>query len=147
MCLVVWLLHPFIWGTRRGRWLCRPGPWRAFAGAGQVTTSWRRQVCYFPLPRFTFREVMGIRSPLATRGSSIPRTPLLVLKVLVLPTVPAAAVLPALALVHGERVDVIHHALFTVRASHIHSLSQHHRSAAGAGTRNKIQHTRRSGRD
>lgn len=65
---------------------------------------------------------MWIRRPFTSRRRSVPRTPLLLLKVLMLPTIPATrTVLPALALVHGERINVVHHASITVRASHTHS--------------------------
>lgn len=128
LCLVVRFLHPLIRGARRGRRLRGPRARRSLAGAGQVPARWRRHIRYFPLARLPLREVVSLRCPLATRRRTVPRTPLLFLKVLVLPAIPAAAVLPALALVHGERINVIHHASITVRASHIHSLSQHHRS-------------------
>lgn len=134
LCLVVRFLHPFVWGARRGWWLRWSRAGGALAGAGEVASRRGRHVRDLSLPRLSLREVMRIRRPFSTRGRSVPRAPLLLLEVLVLPAIPAAAVLPALALVHGERINVIHHASITVRASHIHSLSQHHRSVTGAGT-------------
>jgi hypothetical protein len=128
MCLVVWFLHPFVWGARGHRWLCWSRAGRTFTRAGQVAPRWGRNVRNFPVSGFPFRKMMWVWRPLAARRRTVPCTPLLLLKVLVLPSVPASTVLRALALVHGERVDVIHHASITVRASHIHSPSQHCRS-------------------
>lgn len=83
----------------------------------------------FSFSRLSLREMMRIRRPFPRRRRSIPSTPLLLLEVLMLPSVPAAsAVLPALALVHGERINVVHHASITVRALYTHSPPQHHRS-------------------
>lgn len=128
LCLVVGLLHPFVRRPRRCRWL--RGPWarRTLCGTRQVSSRGRWHLANLSFSRLSLREVMRIRLPFPRRRRSIPSTPLLVLEVLMLPSVPAAcAVLPALALVHGERINVIHHASITVRALHTHSPSQHHR--------------------
>lgn len=88
--------------------------------------------------------MMGIWRPFSTRRCTIPGTPLLLLKVLMLPAIPAASVLPAwLALIHGERIDVIHHASITIQAFHIHSLSQHHRSLQFVTVRVSTRYTSR----
>lgn len=90
------------------RGLRRPGPGRALPGAGEVAPGRGRHLPGLPLPGLALREVL--HGPFAP-GRAVPRAPLLLLEVLVLPAVPAArSVLPALALVHGERVYVIHHA-------------------------------------
>lgn len=124
LCLIIRFLHPFV---RRARWCRRlrwPGARRAFSRAGQVPSRRRRHIRYLSLSRLSLRK-LRIRHPFSSRRSPIPSTPLLLLEVLMLPAVPATAVLPALALVHGERIDVIHHASITVRASQIHSSQQH----------------------
>lgn len=128
LCLVVGLLHPFV---RRARWCRRlrgPRPRRTLSRTRQVSSRRRRHLPNFSFSRLSLREVMRIRRPFPRRRRSIPSGPLLLLEVLMLPSVPAAcAVLPALALVHGERINVVHHASITVRALHTHSPSQHNR--------------------
>lgn len=129
LCLVIRFLHPFVRRTRRRWGLSGPGPRGALSRAGQVPARRRRHVRRLAVPGLPLREVVSLRRPFpGRRRCPVPRAPLLLLKILVLPTVPPAPILPALALVHGERIDVIHHASITVRASHIHSPSQHHRS-------------------
>lgn len=128
LCLVVGFLHPLVRRTRWRRRLRGPRPWRTLSRTRQVSSRRRWHLPNFSFSRLSFREVMRIRRPFPRRRRSIPSTPLLLLEVLMLPSVPAAcAVLPALALVHGERINVVHHASITVRALHTHSPSQHHR--------------------
>lgn len=128
LCLVVGLLHPFV---RRAGWRRRlrgPRSRRTLTRTRQVASRGRRHLPDFSFPRLSLREMVRIRRPFPRRRRSVPSAPLLLLEVLMLPSVPAArAVLPALALVHGERIDVVHHASITVRALHTHSPSQHHR--------------------
>lgn len=125
LCLVVRFLHPLIGGPRRRRRLRGPWPRRSLPRAGQIPPRGGRNVRDLPVSRFSLWKMVRIRRPFPAGRRTVPRTPLLLLKVLMLPAVPAPAVLPALALVHGERINVIHHASITVRASHIHSPSQH----------------------
>lgn len=128
LCLVVGLLHPFV---RRARWRRRlrgPRSRRTFSRTRQVSSRRRWHLSNFSFSRLSLREMMRVRRPFPRRRRSIPSTPLLLLEVLMLPSVPAAsAVLPAFALVHGERINVVHHASITVRALYTHSPPQHHR--------------------
>lgn len=145
LCLVVGLLHPFV---RRARWRRRlrgPRPRRALPRTRQIASCRRRHLPNFSFPRLSLWEVVRIRRPFPRRRRTIPSAPLLLLEVLVLPSIPAACtVLPALALVHGERINVVHHASITVRALHTHSQSQHHRPLIRAA---RTRHIKGNNRD
>lgn len=112
LCLIIRFLHPFVWWARWRRGLWRSRAWRSTSRTCQVPSSWRRQFTHFAFTRLSFRKMMGrLRGPLG--GGSAPAAPLLIFKLLRLPSVPAsrAVLSAALALVHGERVHVIHHAV------------------------------------
>lgn len=137
LCLVVRFFHPLVRRPRRRRRLGGPRPWRALPWTGQITPGRGRHLPDLPLPGLPFREVMRIRRPFSSRRP-VPRAPLLLLKVLRLPAVPTTRAILPLALVHGERVDVVHHASITVPALHT-LLSQHSaRAVRDASTTRQI---------